>query len=75
MKMTIDIPEKSLSDILRFSGERKKGPAVASFIASMLQFRKRQEILEQVRSGKLRVGFPEWESARIAERKLSPWTK
>ncbi len=75
MKLTVDIPEKSLPDILRFSGERKKGPAITKLVASMLTFCRRQEILEQVREGNMRVDFPEWESARIAERKLNPWIK
>lgn len=31
MKITVDIPEKDLKDIMRFSGEKKKGPAIAKF--------------------------------------------
>lgn len=75
MTITVDISEKSLADVLRFSGEKKKGPAITKFVDSMLLLRRRQEMLEQVRSGKLRVDFPDWESTRAAERALNPWTK
>ncbi len=75
MKITVDIPESSLPDILRFSGERKKGPAIAKLIESSLMLQRRQEYCDQVMSGELRVDFPDWRVTRAAERKANIWTK
>ena len=58
MKITVDIPEKDLKDIMRFSGEKKKGPAIAKFLASELMLRRRRELSDEVMSGKLRFEFP-----------------
>ncbi|HLB34016.1 MAG: hypothetical protein A3F67_01785 [Verrucomicrobia bacterium RIFCSPHIGHO2_12_FULL_41_10] len=75
MKITVDIPESSLSDILRFSGERKKGPAIAKLVESSIMLHLRQEYCNQVMDGKLRVDFPDWRITRAAERKANIWTK
>ena len=42
MKITVDIPDKDLKDIMRFSGEKKKGPAIAKFLATGLMLRRRR---------------------------------
>ncbi|MFZ4115810.1 MAG: hypothetical protein ACOYK6_03685 [Chthoniobacterales bacterium] len=75
MKITVDIPENSLPDILRLSGEQKKGPAIAKIIDTSLMLFRRQEMLSQVRSGKLRIDFPDWRVARAAERRENIWAK
>lgn len=60
MKVTVDISEKDLKDIMRFSGEKKKGPAIVKFVAAGLMLRRRRELSEEVMSGKFRVPFPGW---------------
>ncbi len=75
MQITVEVPESDLKDILRFSGERKKGPAIAKLVASALMMQRRKEFCDQVMAGKISVDFPEWEPARIAERKANIWTK
>ena len=74
MKITVDIPEKDLKDIMRFSGEKKKGPAIAKFLASELMLRRRRELSDEVMSGKLHFEFPHYEAMRKLDRK-SPWDK
>ncbi|MGI8431865.1 MAG: hypothetical protein ACR2MW_06190 [Chthoniobacterales bacterium] len=74
MKITVDIPEKDLKDIMRFSGERKKGPAIAKFLSSELMLRRRHELMEEVMNGKFRVDFPDWEKMQELDRQ-NPWTK
>ena len=74
MKITVELSEKDLKDIMRFSGERKKGPAIAKFLASGLMLRRRRELSDEVMSGKFRVEFPEWEEVRAADRKENPWS-
>ncbi len=73
MKITVDIPEKDLKDIIRFSGEKKKGPAIAKFLASKLMLDRRRELSEEVMSGKVRFDFPNWEETRKLEREQNPW--
>lgn len=75
MKVTVDISDSTIADVLRFSGERKKGPAIAKFVNSSLMLHRRQEMLNLVRSGELRIDFPDWRSARATERKENIWTK
>ena len=74
MKITVDIPEKDMKDIMRFSGEKKKGPAIAKFLASELMLRRRRELSDEVMSGKLRFEFPHYEAMRKLDRK-SLWDK
>lgn len=74
MKITVDIPENDLKDILRFSGEKKKGPAIASLVASQLMLRRRRQLSDEVMAGKFRVALPDWEESRKRERQENPWT-
>lgn len=62
MKITIELPESDLKDILRFSGEKKKGPAIAKFLSTGLKLRRRRELTEEVMSGKVRLDFPHYEA-------------
>jgi len=74
MKITVDIPEKDLKDIMRFSGEKKKGPAIAKFLTSGLMLRRRRELSDEVMSGKMRFEFPHHEAMQELDRK-KPWDK
>jgi len=74
MKITVDIPEKDLKDIMRFSGEKKKGPAIAKFLATELMLRRRRELSDEVMSGKVRIEFQNFEAIQELDRK-SPWDK
>ena len=74
MKITVDIPDKDLKDIMRFSGEKKKGPAIAKFLATELMLRRRRELSDEVMSGKLRFDFPHYEAMQKLDRK-NPWAK
>ncbi|MDQ6656335.1 MAG: hypothetical protein M3Y80_11040 [Verrucomicrobiota bacterium] len=74
MKITVDIPENDLKDIIRFSGERKKGPAIAKFLATELMLRRRRELSDEVMSGKVRFDFPNYEKMRELDQK-SAWDK
>jgi len=73
MKITVDIPEKDLKDIMRFTGEKKKGPAIAKLVATSLMLRRRRELSDEVMAGKFRVEFPRWEEMREQERMQNPW--
>jgi hypothetical protein len=74
MKITVDIPEKDMKDILRLSGEKKKGPAIVKLVASQLMLRRRRELSDEVMAGKFRVALPDPEEARKREREENPWS-
>jgi hypothetical protein len=73
MKITVDIQENDLKDILRYSGEKKKGPAIVKLVASQLMLRRRRELSDEVMSGKFRVRLPDWEKSRQREREKNAW--
>jgi hypothetical protein len=72
MKMTVDIPENDVKDIMRFTGEKKKGPAITKFVTTGLMLRRRRELSDEVMAGKFRVEFPDWEESRRRERQGKP---
>jgi hypothetical protein len=74
MKITVDIPDKDLKDIMRFTGEKKKGPAVARLVADTLMLKRRRELSDEVASGKVKFEFPHFEAMQELDRK-SPWDK
>ncbi|MGD0411638.1 MAG: DUF2191 domain-containing protein [Verrucomicrobiota bacterium] len=74
MKITVDIPENDLKDILRFSGEKKKGPAIVKLVATQLMLRRRRELSNEVMAGKFRAELPNWEESRQREREENAWT-
>jgi len=64
MKITVDLPERSVREICRFAGEKKKGPAIRKMVLEAAMLRKRRELLGKVTSGKLSVDFPDWRELR-----------
>lgn len=44
MRITIDIPDETLRDVIRLTGERKKSPAVAKAAAEFVRRCKAQEL-------------------------------
>jgi hypothetical protein len=58
MKITVELSESELNDVLRFSGEKKKGPAIRKFIVSELMLRRRRELTEKVLAGELSADLP-----------------
>lgn len=67
MKITVDISEKDLRDIMRFSGEKKKGPAIAKYLCGQLQLERRRELLREFAEGRSSVDFPDWEAYEKAQ--------
>lgn len=44
MRITIDIPDATLRDVMRLTGERKKSPAIAKAAEEFVRRRKAQEL-------------------------------
>jgi hypothetical protein len=68
MKVTVEISEKDMKEVLRYSGEKKKGPAITKFLATQLMLSKRRELTDQVMSGEWSVELPDWRETRARER-------
>jgi len=71
MKITVELSEKEMKDVLRFSGERKKGPAIRKFLTRELMLKRRREITRKVLAGEIKAELPGFEELRKS-RKLWP---
>lgn len=74
MKITVELSDNELNDVMRFSGEKKKGPAIRKFIGTELMLKRRQELTGKVLSGAWDIEMPPWQEARNQEKK-SPWSR
>jgi len=64
MKITVEISEKDLKDVIRFSGEKKKGPAISKFVATELMLKRRREMSRKFLTGEWSVELPDIEKLR-----------
>jgi hypothetical protein len=58
MKITVELSEKDLKDVRRFSGEKKKGPAIRKFIVTELMLKRRREISQKILAGEWSAELP-----------------
>ena len=64
MKITVDLSDKELKEVIRHSGEKKKGPAIRKFIVQELLLKRRKEISRKVLAGDLNAEIPGFEHLR-----------
>ena len=64
MKVTVEISEKDLSEILRITRESRKGEAIRQLAMEALMLKKRREMLDELEAGKWSVDLPTIESLR-----------
>ncbi len=64
MKISVELSDKDLKDVIRFSGERKKGPAIRKFIVTELMLKRRREITKKFLSGEWSLDLPPIEELR-----------
>jgi hypothetical protein len=64
MKVTVEISEKDLKEILRITREKRKGAAIRQLAMEALMLKKRREILDEIQGGKWSVDLPPIESLR-----------
>ena len=69
MRVTVELSDEDLKDVLRFSGERKKGPAIRKFIVTELMLRRRREISRRIGAGESNAELPSVQMLR-RDRKL-----
>ena len=70
MRITIDIDENKLTDILQYTGQKKKSPAIAKALDTYLREMRKQRLLNRVREG--RTDYPLTNDALEARGEYDP---
>ncbi len=68
MKVTVEVSDSELRDILELTGERKKGPAIRQLMEQALQLRRRQRLADRFLSGEWGVALDGVEDVQQRER-------
>ena len=68
MKVTVELSETEMAEILDLTGERKKGPAIRRLMEEALQQRRRAQIAQRFLSGEWGVELESYEADQARER-------
>jgi Arc/MetJ family transcription regulator len=61
MKITVELSDQEITDVLRLTGLKAKGPAIRSLLVDTLNLRKRREMDAKIAAGEWSVDFPGFE--------------
>jgi hypothetical protein len=64
MKISVELSDTELGDIRKYTGERKKGPAIRKMLVDSLMMKRRRELLGKFASGEWSVDLPSIEELR-----------
>jgi hypothetical protein len=68
MKVTVELSDQEMAEVLEVTGERKKGPAIRRLMEEALQQRRRAQIAEHFLSGVWGVELESFEAGRERDR-------
>lgn len=68
MKVTVELSDQEMAEILDLTGERKKGPAIRRLMEAALQQRRRAQIAQRFISGEWGVELETHEADQERER-------
>ena len=68
MKVTVELSDKEMAEILDLTGERKKGPAIRRLMEEALQQRRRAQLAQRFLSGEWGVELETYEADQERER-------
>jgi len=68
MKVTVELSDSEMAEILDLTGERKKGPAIRRLMEEALQLRRRAQIAQRFLSGEWGVELENFEADQERER-------
>lgn len=68
LKVTVELSDQEMAEVLAFTGERKKGPAIRRLMEDALQQRRRAQIAQRFLSGEWGVELEGFESEQELER-------
>jgi len=68
MKVTVELSDTEMAEILTLTGERKKGPAIRRLMEEALQQHRRAQIAQRFLSGEWGVELESYEADQERER-------
>jgi hypothetical protein len=68
MKVTVELSDQEMGEVLELTGERKKGPAIRRLMEEALQQRRRVQIAQKFLSGEWGVELETYEADQERER-------
>ena len=68
MKVTVELSDTEMTEILELTGERKKGPAIRRLMEEALQQRRRAQIAQRFLGGEWGVELESFEADQERER-------
>jgi hypothetical protein len=68
MKVTVELSDAEMTEILELTGERKKGPAIRRLMEEALQQHRRAQIAQRFLSGEWGVQLESYEADQERER-------
>jgi hypothetical protein len=68
MKVTVELSDQEMAEVLELTGESKKGPAIRRLMEEALQQRRRAQIAQRFLSGEWGVELETYEADRERER-------
>lgn len=68
MKVTVELSDTEMTEILELTGEHKKGPAIRRLMEEALQQHRRAQIAQRFLSGEWRVELESFEADQERER-------
>lgn len=68
MKVTVELSDQEMAEVLKLTGERKKGPAIRRLMEEVLHQRRRAEIAQRFLSGEWGVDLETYEADHERER-------
>lgn len=68
MKVTVELSDKEMGEILALTGERKKGPAIRRLMEEALQQRRRAQVAQRFLSGEWGVELESFEADQERDR-------
>jgi hypothetical protein len=71
MKISVELSDSELKEVCRFTGLKKKGPAIRKMVVNALQIERRKVLFEPILSGKWGAELKGFEESRDLDRKKS----
>ncbi len=59
MKVTVELSDKEMEEIIRLTNEKRKGPAIRMLARDALNLRKREALRQKVMRGEWSIEFPD----------------
>jgi len=71
MKISVELSDSELKEVCRFTGLKKKGPAIRKMVVSALEIERRKALFEPLLSGKWGAELKGFEESRGLDQKKS----